>query len=57
MDLNIIKMQFITKEQQSHHKCTKITCVFKQTNFISTSPSTLEIQVFKHKQKPQHNFH
>jgi hypothetical protein len=25
---------------KSHHKCTKITCVFEQTNFISTPPST-----------------
>ncbi len=54
MDSNIIKMQLITQKQQSHHKCTKMACVFKQITFISTSPSTLEIQLFKHINK-NHN--
>jgi len=39
------------KNNKNHHKCTRITCVFEQISFISTLPSILEIQIFKHKQK------
>ncbi len=42
------------ENNKSHHKCTRITCVFKQISLISTSPSILEIQIFKHLNK-SHN--
>ncbi len=41
----------IHKNNKSHHKCTKITCVFEQTNFILIPHSTAKIQMLKHTNK------
>jgi hypothetical protein len=31
------------KNKKSNYKCTKMTCVFEKTSFISTPPSTSKI--------------
>ncbi len=36
----MIKVWPSNTNNKSHHKCTKITCVFEQTSFISIPPST-----------------
>jgi hypothetical protein len=45
------------QNHKTNKKCTKMTCVFEKTSFISTPPSTSIFQMFKHKQKSQHDYH